>query len=625
VIAWHILPDADFDELACGMGGVRAVEALARGQYGKRLLQLRALFDAAGEVGLEDALEPGFRLLTAIQRTDPALVTDVFLHPPVGEWLAHCLRRLTRIAARENTLGGAGIADDLRYLSSIAAAAALRADADFVVTVTPYAGTVMLPTLGQCRLPGRHNGDPVTVRGRSGREAVIESSGVRLVLPADRTTAAPGWTPLRRFESDNAGLRLRVFLDDMDPFRDCQGSVTTGPLDPESAARWRHVLDEAWFLLTRHHPWYAQGIATGLRSIIPLCAPPGHALTATSADCFGSCLMSEPTDPAGMAVGLVHEFQHLKLGALMDLVALDNGDAQGRYYAPWRDDPRPLRGLLHGAYAFLSVTDFWRIQRSVTPGAVADFAHFEFARRREQVLHAVETLETSGRLTHEGVRLVAAIAARVHAWTEDAPPQIAEAARDSLADHRITWRLRHVSPNGERVRLFAAAWQASPGSPKARSPRKTPTRCDATAWDQTESRRLELLSLRLRHPSAFAALRKRCADRGSLRQAASDADIAYVNGDLDHAAAGYEHMLAIRPDSVPAWAGLALIRRHQRRDDPDALAAEPELVSAVYQRVLRDGGVPPAWHELADWLTAADSHSLTGTEARCQTATDGTP
>src|SRR5581483_603165 len=60
------------------------------------------------------------------------------------------------------------------------------------------------------------------------------------------------------------------------------------------------------------------------------------------------------------AVTLAHELQHLKLGALLDIVTLALPDDGRRYYAPWRDDPRPLGGLLQGAYAYFGVSGFWR-------------------------------------------------------------------------------------------------------------------------------------------------------------------------------------------------------------------------------------------------------------------------
>jgi uncharacterized protein len=77
--------------------------------------------------------------------------------------------------------------------------------------------------------------------------------------------------------------------------------------------------------------------------------------------------MSAPPDPIIGTVTLTHEIQHVKLGALLDLVTLTLPDDGRRYYAPWRDDPRPLGGLLHGVYAYLGVTEFWRRQRNL-PG-----------------------------------------------------------------------------------------------------------------------------------------------------------------------------------------------------------------------------------------------------------------
>jgi len=52
-------------------------------------------------------------------------------------------------------------------------------------------------------------------------------------------------------------------------------------------------------------------------------------------------------------VTVAHESQHLKFAALLDGVDLTMpGDGQ-RCYAPWREDPRPVVGLLQSAYAFL--------------------------------------------------------------------------------------------------------------------------------------------------------------------------------------------------------------------------------------------------------------------------------
>jgi HEXXH motif-containing protein len=79
-------------------------------------------------------------------------------------------------------------------------------------------------------------------------------------------------------------------------------------------------------------------------------------------------MVSEPPDPATPAVSLVHEFQHIKLGALMHLISLVTGDDGTPYYAPWRDDPSPLGGFLQGVCAFFGIAEFWRRRRPATDG-----------------------------------------------------------------------------------------------------------------------------------------------------------------------------------------------------------------------------------------------------------------
>jgi HEXXH motif-containing protein len=436
MISTHTLARADFEALASGLGDVSTIGVLRAGQHSKHVLQLRALFDAAG-AGMREILKPGLALLSATQQSAPAITADLLLHPPVGGWLAHCLRRL----------GGGGdppAETDLAHLSAIAAAAALRADMDFTIRVPCRSGTLMLPSLGLARINGLAPDECVTVTGQAGRPGTVHSDG-GVVIRVDPDSDARGWMAVRRVKVDHPDWPLRIFLDELDPFRDCHGSGTTGRLDSKAFGHWRARLHEAWSLLTQFHPTYARCISTGLRSVVPLRTQrPGCGTTATSPDSFGACLMSEPADAAGLAVGLVHEFQHAKLGALMDLIPLHTADQAARYYAPWRDDPRPLGGLLHGTYAFLAVTDFWRVQRMVAASRAARFAHFEFARRRMQSLDAVRTLQSSGHLTELGVELVDAIRNRLRAWAaEEVPAEASAAARDAIADHRADWRLRN--------------------------------------------------------------------------------------------------------------------------------------------------------------------------------------
>ncbi|MFC7484659.1 HEXXH motif-containing putative peptide modification protein [Luedemannella flava] len=62
-----------------------------------------------------------------------------------------------------------------------------------------------------------------------------------------------------------------------------------------------------------------------------------------------------------MALLLIHEQQHMTLGAVYDLVPLCVTNGEARHDAPWRLDPRPVPALLQGTFAHLGVTDFWRV------------------------------------------------------------------------------------------------------------------------------------------------------------------------------------------------------------------------------------------------------------------------
>ena len=61
--------------------------------------------------------------------------------------------------------------------------------------------------------------------------------------------------------------------------------------------------------------------------------------------------------PWRVAESILHEFMHLQLSAIENVVPLV-ATKRGAYYSPWRKEMRPVSGVLHGAYAFFGVNDF---------------------------------------------------------------------------------------------------------------------------------------------------------------------------------------------------------------------------------------------------------------------------
>lgn len=60
-----------------------------------------------------------------------------------------------------------------------------------------------------------------------------------------------------------------------------------------------------------------------------------------------------------VAESLLHEAMHLKLTLLEAEVELVWAGSQEVYYSPWRDENRPIRGVLHGLFVFAAVHEFY--------------------------------------------------------------------------------------------------------------------------------------------------------------------------------------------------------------------------------------------------------------------------
>jgi HEXXH motif-containing protein len=234
---------------------------------------------------------------------------------------------------------------------------------------------------------------------------------------------------------------LNVLIDDLDPFRMPAVADLALRVSTVDASKWDTALQEAWPLLEVHHPAVAAEVAEAVTVVVPLTNARGGQASSSSSATFGAVALSEPPDPYTCAATLAHEVQHLKLSALLDIVALTLPDDGQGYYAPWRPDPRPISGLLQGAYAFLGVSGFWRRQRQLADDTIRLRADTEFARWRAAAAHVVETLRSSGRLTPAGLEFIQGMSQTLDAWQDE--PISAEArtvARLEADMHLARWQ-----------------------------------------------------------------------------------------------------------------------------------------------------------------------------------------
>ncbi|MGW0364075.1 HEXXH motif domain-containing protein [Streptomyces sp. NPDC002990] len=383
--------------------GTRLVRDVRRS---KRLVLLRGVLDAAPG-GRSGESADHWALLEEAERHAPGAVRDVLHYPATGVWAEETLRRLH---------ASYGPPPDLAHLGALAVAAALRAGIAFTCTLRPQHGRIFLPTLGLLR-PDRLGPLPLTERSWD---------------PED-----PAALPLHNLPGG------RTALDDLDPYR-APGAAHPAPvrparrLTPKGHKRWDVQWSGALTLLQRYDSTRAQETVQLLRSLVPLagaCRSSGATLPAAA----GSVLARTQAPPA-LAATLVHEVQHGKLTALTDVLTLHTADRTPRYWAPWREDPRPLEGLLHGAYAHLALAGYW--QRAALYGARGAWA--QHARIRAQVAAVLPVIRTQPQLTSAGRQFADAMAEAERAMDELPPPGDQHAtARRAVEHDRRHWCAAH--------------------------------------------------------------------------------------------------------------------------------------------------------------------------------------
>ncbi|MFD7229559.1 aKG-HExxH-type peptide beta-hydroxylase [Streptomyces sp. NPDC059881] len=358
----HTIPRRTFLALARGRGGADAVAVLRAGQLSKRRLLLSAVRraaearrpDEAREVRLAETYEEFER----IRQRSREQWESVLLQPYLDLWAADCLRRLH--------------ADEA-------------------------------PAQDQDEAPAQHqHQDQPQHQDQHQHQHQHQHPHRSEGTDRDRLRGLAGFLRptghVVRLEA--AGHRLVLRIDDRGPYRHAHGEPVPGPLGEDELRAWRELLAEAWRLLAERHPWYAEAVGAGVSTLVPLRPPPdGTAVSSAVRRGYGAIGVSLPSGPQPLALALVHEFLHIQLGALLDLVPLHGPDSGARYHAPWRPDPRPAGALLQGTYAHLGVSDFWRRE----PGA---HAAEQYAHWRGRTLEAADTLLESGELTEDGREFV---------------------------------------------------------------------------------------------------------------------------------------------------------------------------------------------------------------------------
>jgi HEXXH motif-containing protein len=422
MMEYHRLVPGDLAALASGLGGIPVVHELRASRLSRHLLLLKFVSEQwpIDRRGLEVAVDT----LTAAQQVDPAAYADLLGDPLVGAWLTTTTRRLRRAASSAFPPTG-----DLLHIGGLAASAAVRLGLDCEVIGYARRGQLTLPATGEVSIATEVDG-PVPITVSRGQTALL----------------GDGWRGLRRLTARHSGLAVAVSVEDGNPYRDGYHAPPSERLSDEEFGRWQDMFAEAWELICRFLPERAAELAIGLRAVVPLVDDgTGAARSGTARDSVGALGLTRPGSPVEFVITVVHELQHSKLSAVLDLVDLYQPGGPERHFAPWRVDPRPTAGLIQGVYAFLGVADAWLGLRA--SAELEQVATDQLATVREQVRVGLDALAASAELTALGRHFTAGMRVAVdRLFANPLPADAVRKAESSLADRRAAWDRRHSGP-----------------------------------------------------------------------------------------------------------------------------------------------------------------------------------
>lgn len=132
----------------------------------------------------------------------------------------------------------------------------------------------------------------------------------------------------------------------------------------------------------------------------------------STSDFWGAIHLSVPRSDAVLAEALTHEAAHLWLMLAEDLEPLCADAWRGTEWdSPWRDDPRPLGGIVHGTFVFSCAS--LALAALVRAGVAGDEVPARIARITAQVEAAARECERSGALAPLGSSVVSRALERI--------------------------------------------------------------------------------------------------------------------------------------------------------------------------------------------------------------------
>ncbi len=227
-------------------------------------------------------------------------------------------------------------------------------------------------------------------------------------------------------------------------------------------------LEKALRLLLLVDPHKEAEIAASLRSVVPIIVTtPGVFRSGTPSRTPGLAYLTVTNSPCHLIDMVIHEAAHSQLFLVQEIEdpllspeIHEDGWGAPLVYSPWRDDPRPLNGLLHACYVFWHVARFWLVAcaAEAVEQEVRVFALSRLSALVPQLEAGLTELIGAAQWTPAGDRFASFLADQIGS--------LASAARGAGADtvqpmHVLSAAATHDGATGaEQQRLHGQRWQA---------------------------------------------------------------------------------------------------------------------------------------------------------------------
>lgn len=552
-------------------GDTPLITALLLKQYHKTLMSLHQLHQKLLDEAPDLVKTAGFIQAYEVLKPVRAAAQEAVLgYPSVKVWLDTAwslARRQSHVRFPEMHMRM-----HLEEFGRVVLAAVLKSGSgDFEsVTWTDAKGRVALPGTGTyVESPQLDSYQRVRVR---------VSDGTISARPAGRMSEAQFELMQQVVPTIADGIELNAV--DSDLRKAGVGSFDFEDLSLEAVVKWRSTLEQSWAWISECSPPLATEMMMSVRAIIPVRSSSVDVHTSASfRETPGLIALSWTADASVMVEALVHEYHHQKLNTLLNIDPIIVGpSADATYYSPWRPDARPLLGVLHGAYAFQAVLQFYKEMFE----AEVPLLHETRIRQRMyllkgQVQTALNTLRDVAQLSPLGEALVEAMWEKIDKLDVALPSSERAVQRriDELqAEHRRRWEDEN-------------ALEKAGGAIHER-----PARSFANSWSQSERRVLDWLRqnagfdpaslegsryeldplfnsvMHVFHAGTLEDLEEILADATtdeSLLRDLIGGHVAYLEGEYERAATMYESCLGIDPSNKYLWQYFAFALRHLAR------------------------------------------------------------